>query len=372
MPRIPAWKRPGWLSVAAGRIGPAHDLFSALEWARFFAERFVLLPAATWLPAGAALAVADAVGAADAFLPSGTRTVTRIELSAAGVPAAELGRMVRARLAMPRRDIVWRQRMTRGREHIGDWTVTEHNGDAVHDLVAAKVSFVVASGHFTSSAGDLRHKVLPLDGRSVSGAVPRWRISPFELRRRLDAQVDEGSRVGLMQLGAPGKRLADFRAEMPDAWERGVDWNELPVYRNVQDEVLAELKTPGAACQLLIDAWWDRPTAYRRPFAGMAERGFALGAARIARIAQCPIVPFVAVLGDRPRTVVFEWGDPIPPAAPRDKDSDRKVIDTALAFLEQVIARYPDQYLHPIGSDRRYDHATKTFKPVRTHGQRDA
>jgi hypothetical protein len=296
------------------------------------------------------------IGRADAAIPLETRNYLRRDLAAAtGVRGRALGDLLMDLLAVQRRDLDWRQRFRVGREAIDDWELIEVNGGPVHELIGAKVSFIAAGGHFISAAGDLRHKVLPLSGREVGGAIPAWSWNPFELRRRLDAQCDEGAREGLMQLGTKGRFAPALKAEVPDAWNRRHDWTQPESFHTVQDQILAELAGPGSVSQILIDAYWEKPQAYRRPFAGMAERGFALGAARIARIAQCPVVPFVAVLGPRPRSVIYEWGDPIWPGAVDDKVNDRKVIDAALDFLEDGVARYPTQYLHPIGHDRRWD-----------------
>ena len=53
---------------------------------------------------------------------------------------------------------------------------------------------------------------------------------------------------------------------------------------NLMPAILADLAKPRWVRAIYIDAIWDRPHAHRRPFAGMTERGFALGAARIARL----------------------------------------------------------------------------------------
>lgn len=345
-------------------LGPRpRETLNIVEWLRFLAERFVLIPAATWLPLPVAVAIADAIGALDALLPTETSRSARRELRVAlNVSGKELERELRRKLAMPRHDILWRQRMRRGRERIGDWRLIEANAHPVHQLLAARRSFIIAGGHFVQAPGDVRHKVLPLQGRALGGAVPRWRLSPSELRRRLDAQVDQGSREGLLGIRTRGRNLMEHVAQMPDLWERHLDWAQAQPQRNIQDELLDELSRPGAVCQILIDAYWEKPGAYRRPFAGIQERGFAVGAARIARLAQCPVVPFVIVFGPERRTAVLEWGDPIGPPAIAERNSDRKVIDEALAFLERGVARYPSQYLHPIGSRRHFDSATATWR----------
>ena len=86
---------------------------------------------------------------------------------AASVPASELESSVRQRLAMPRIDIVWRKRFQRGAENIDDWEIIELNPKPVHALLEEGVWFIAAGGHFTSAAGKLRHKVLPMAGQSV-------------------------------------------------------------------------------------------------------------------------------------------------------------------------------------------------------------
>ena len=50
------------------RVGPLRENVNVFEWTRYFAEQFILLPAATYLPVSFAVAVADAIGRADAVL----------------------------------------------------------------------------------------------------------------------------------------------------------------------------------------------------------------------------------------------------------------------------------------------------------------
>ena len=94
----------------------------------------------------------------------------------------------------------------------------------------------------------------------------------------------------------------------------------------------------------------------------MAERGVALGAARISRLAQCPLVPYVIAYGANPRTVIIEWGDPILPPRVDDKESDRLVTDQAIAFIERGVGRYPAQYAHPVGTERHWNTKTETWE----------
>jgi|GEM_PF-6197270 len=180
------------------RVGPLRENVNVLGWTRYFSEMFILLPAATHLPVSFALAVADAIGRADALLPGETARSTRREMHAAtGFRGSELARGVRSKLSMTRRDLVWRQRMKCGREQMDAWTLIETNSGPVHQLIESRTPFIIAGGHFTQAAGDFRYKLQPPKASSVGGAIPAWRLSPFELRRRLDAQVDNGTIEGL-------------------------------------------------------------------------------------------------------------------------------------------------------------------------------
>ena len=307
------------------------DVCAVAEWVRFLAEWLVLVPAARYLPLRAALAVADAIGTVDSMVPTQTRRELQEEMARLGVPEDDVPRLVRARMVMRRRDLAWLERMGRGREYLDDWTVVESNAGPVHDLIRAQRSFIVAGGHFTKAATKLRFKIIPPHGASVTAAKTPFEFSPRKLRQRLMSDVEGRARAGLLR----EHRTRSVEVEHAPGGARS----------NVQDQVLADLAEPGTVTQILVDAYWDRPRAHRRDFGGQINRGFARGAPRIARLAQCPIVPFVAVFGSGERTVQIDWGDPIEPAAPDNAQSDDATVDRALDFLEAGIRRYPAQYV---------------------------
>ena len=130
----------------------------------------------------------------------------------------------------------------------------------------------------------------------------------------------------------------------------------------MQDAALMLLAQPGSWMTILIDPWWEKPNAYRRSFAGLADRGFALGAARIARLAQCPIVLYVPAFRDD-GSVVIEWSDPLEPPPLDDKPSDVRVMDVLIDMLERYVARYPTQYFHPLGFERAWNVETQRWEP---------
>ncbi len=327
-----------------------------LAWFRYLTDRFVVVPIASVFPARIALTVADLVGLVHGLIPGRGSRVARLETTAAtGAVGWAAFRGACRRLAGPRRDLVYLRRMRSRRESLADWTLNESNPDPIHQLVASRQPFVLAGGHFSSAPSYFRHQVLPADAAFVGSELPHWKLSPSDLRRRLSAQLDYGLRSRF--LGEP--ETLDYQIQVPDLWVQGANWSDAPDRTpSVQDAMLARLARPGGIVITLVDAYWEKSTAYRPPFVGIRERGFALGAARIARIAQCPLVPFVAVFGEEPRTVIIDWGCPIPPPEPDDAAADRRVIDQALEFIEKGVARYPDQYDYPIGCDRRWSAVT--------------
>ncbi len=149
----------------------------------------------------------------------------------------------------------------------------------------------------------------------------------------------------------------------PALWDRPDGWRDAPRRTTVQDQVLAWLDEPGTRLRVSPDAIWEKKSAYRRPFAGADDRGFALGTARIARLGQHPILPLVAVIRERSRTITVEWGDPIEPPPREDDCQDRSVMDRILDFLELAVGRYPDSYRLPIGWERVWDDASGRWQP---------
>jgi hypothetical protein len=346
------------------RGAPLRQVVSPLEWFRFLTERFLLVPTAAFLPVGAGLAVAEALGFIEWLSHSRASRSARAEMVAAtGLTGSALTRALRRRLSASKRDLVWAERMRRGRERVSQWRVINVDDGPMRDLVAAGQPIMLCGGHFDAASRALRFTVTPADEMHVSGDIPRWKLSPHQLRRRLEERAHWGKEEGLFGLPNTTADIRSRRAIMADIWGRGTVWSEVTPARSPQDLILAALRTPGHAAMIQSDAIWEKPGAHRRPFAGMSERGFAVGAARLTRLAQCPLVPFVAVTGPDRRSVIIEWGTPIPPPLVDDKAADVRVMDEALDFIERGVGRYPYQYFHPIGTERRWDAPTERWVP---------
>lgn len=319
----------------------------ALEWARYLADRLLIVPAADLLPRGAALRVADLVGATEARIPSRGARLARAEVHAAlGVTGADERRAAARRLAGMRRDLAVNRRLSRGREHPRDWRLVQEGAAPVEAMLAERRPFLVATGHFYYSADlVLPDVIMPrLAGHSLGSAPPDFRLEPGVLRQRFENGIS---------YGLPTKLLGLPHYELPYAGSR----ETIPT-------ILEALARPGGVVRIYIDAMWEKPRAHRRPFAGLAERGFALGTARIARLAQCPVVLGVAVWDDD-SSVRVVWRPPIDPPPIDDEQADVRVIDQLLDDLEALVGRFPLQYLHPLGADRRWDAAALRWDPPR-------
>lgn len=329
------------------RIGTLRELLNVLEWFRYFYELLVLRPAAWYLPLPTSLLLADLAGWIDAVVPTEAARSARREMAvavgASGWSAFVLGAR---RIAVERRSLVYKWRIEAGRERLSDWTILETGGDALRQLVADGTSFIVARGHFIGARSSFFRGVLFPEWVSVRAARGGWRLSPFDLRRRL----------------ARRRRPQANRqtVDVPDRWWHGYDWNRASARTNSQEEMLRALSVPGSVVSIYSDAYWEKAGAYRRPFAGDGDRGFALGTARTARLAQCPVIPCVVALGLQPRTLHVEYGPVILPGAAGDSSADIEVTDRVLAWLERGVGRYPAQYPRS-GIDRTWDASSETW-----------
>lgn len=324
-------------ATAPGPARPGGAIGRPAEWLRYLTERCLIVPAADILPRRAALFLADAAGFVDALVPTATARIARQEATAStGLHGWRALVLSARRLAGPRRDLVALRRFRRGREHPRDRKVVEVHGEIVQRLLAERRSFIIATAHFPHGAELAVPDVLiPASvGWSPNSAIPARRLSPGVLRERLQNHLLYNLELKLA--GQPESPL------LPRVGEG-----------DVLTAMLDRLRQPQGVVRLFVDASWEKPNAHRRPFAGIADRGFAFGVARLARLAQCPIVVNVCTY-DADDRVRVEWGPLLEPPAPNDASMDTVVLDRLLDALERAVGRYPDQYLHPMGFDRAW------------------
>lgn len=331
---------------------------SAIRWVletledivRISALQGLLLPAARFLPRSWGMALADAV--AWVLLTSPRPGIHAIREARSAFSGSFLQSLLLARrwLATPLRDFHVMNRILLDREDASAWTVREENTAVVDEFRSAGTPFMVAVGHVA------REGMVPLYLRTIApgplihvGAPVPAAASLNQLRTRMQykASLDVTNKVY-----GPELQFVYVSPEHPSP--------ALPIAR--------KLRKPGSVVYIHIDAPWAWRGAERgsfeRPFAGMRRRIFSLGAARLARLAKCPIVLCLPRVEGH-QTVVLEWGEPL--TVP-DEASDIPVMNAMLDRLETVVGTHPDQYLLPFGGDRHWNASLRLWqdKPVRS------
>jgi len=121
--------------------------------------------------------------------------------------------------------------------------------------------------------------------------------------------------------------------------------------------LLESLQRPGSTVFLSVDAPWKegKPGGIMMPFAGRKEAHFAMGAARLAKMARVPIINCIAYLDDN-EEIVLEWKPPIRFEEGKDEISEEDLMKNLLSDIEIAVGNRPEQYVLNIGSERRWNH----------------
>ena len=295
----------------------------------------ILAPAADHLPREHALALAKLAGKLDASraLNAGLR---REMQSAFELDPRSAAAVARTQAACRFLDFVVNRRLRGGREDPASWRIEERNPEVIDELRQSGGSFIIAIAHFA------RHPCYALmKGKRIPHRIVL-----------VTAPVHDVVRSSSLSMRWWSAHLA----LMLDVWGSAGDVEFVFVGEQLVAPILvARLKQPGTAVVISVDAPTgpENRSVHRRPFAGHALQDFALGTAKVARLAGCPIVvcnPYLEPDG----TVVLEWVGPITTDT-HDADSDVRVMDSILDELERMIGRRPTQYVVPIGSERRWD-----------------
>ena len=177
------------------------------------------------------------------------------------------------------------------------------------------------------------------DGKGVittTGHFGAWQLMPYLLRSRHDAPP-----VTMAMAEEPNRRVSDF--------EREVRSQFAIVYTTASPFALLQLNNVLRHGEI-VGMQLDRQVGAGHmvvPFFGKAA-SFPIGAALLARVARCPIVPVFAVYpdGDRSRVEVH-YEEPIHVAHTKDRDADlRSALERTVAVYEEWVRRYPLQWFN--------------------------
>lgn len=321
-----------------GVTAPAHEALAQLAEA-FRLPAFGLVDiAARLMPRPVALATANFFGLLLTLSPSGWRTHTRMR-RAFGDAAS--WNTTREYLTCPLRDHAVMARIAVGRENPELREIESRNGSAL--VQQQEQSFILAIGHYA------REAVITV-------------YLPQIIRRRLMAimaPIDRSLRPKALRLRLQLTRMRQAVARVQKGEDAIVDAGAA----GGAGQVLRHLRKPGTVVIISADVPWThapRADRFERPFAGRANQSFAIGAARLSRLSQRPIVTCVPFL-DADGHIELDWGEPIAPPAKEDHDADKRVTSLILDRLEPAVGERPAQYVLPIGHERRWDSAQRRW-----------
>lgn len=294
------------------------------------------------LPRRAAIATVRGLAFIETALSARGRSARAEARTVMGLPRREAFKMAWSWISVPYLDLIDLRRVSQRREDLSRWKIEEINREPTYALLDQRAPLLGVGGHFSLGA------LLPLAERfpeiAPIGALDP--IEPFALRGDvLLRRLMMGMVHGLGDVLMPGRVKKSFVGQS-----------------DVQGDMLASLSQPGGIGFIMIDIDWKRAWAFHRPFCGYGDRGFALGATRIARLAQVPTVMIAAErVGDRHSRAYFS--DPIAPPPADAVETDLPRMSELLDQLETYIGRLRHAYPHPIGWERRWNRETERWEP---------
>lgn len=291
-------------------------------------------PATRVLPMHTARRVPTVLGWAWSVTPKGRRLVRSLVQAFPDGPHDPQA-TARAILGEPYRQYVISRQVLRDDDAVaGVGRVTMRMTDRTRDLMAGDQSFVLAVGHFS---------------REAAFSVTRGGVTPRTLL--------------VVAAPKPVKRPSLNEAAQHEMFEtvkraaiKGHESTVMTRGERTVDDIIGFLRGPGRAVHIHVDAVLPRAStrSLSRPFAGASQRHFATGAARMARLAQVPVLLCEAEPDGRGGTLV-RWSDPIGPPPVDDETADSGITSRLLDEIERDIARRPGQYVQAIGNERHWD-----------------
>ncbi len=223
------------------------------------------------------------------------------------------------------REIINVIRLQDRKERLADWPVVHHNKGDFDELVRAGKPFILVTGHFALVAAYSSLHTFPVSLITIPHGIPGELSAIHQMI--VDEPTSVGARVRFVYVG---------EASTP--------------------ALLAhQLTTPNTLLLLSIDARNNlNLIPHRRPFAGYANYPCPMHAARLARLAQCPVV-FYCATWDRSGRVRLQWSNRFDPPPRHDQDAETALTNALFDELEAAIGRHPAQYTWTTGFDRHWD-----------------
>jgi lauroyl/myristoyl acyltransferase len=307
----------------------------------------VFRPAAYVLPRALIRPLASACALVLLLFQSAGRRMTQDWAAAFGL--SWLAALRQAQCAYGKRfnEFVTQQKAILGRFDAHALPIRIVASDEARDIIAGKGSFVLAQAHF----------------ERADAATAVIEPSVFDYRA-----------MYVVALKLPDGLLT------PHLWRVRVQLRQaLNATMKVRPTTLEFVYTGGAFAGLIkklakervivsmnVDAHWPRgrPSSLSRPFAGTLNRTFSTGAAKLARLGQCPILLALPVLDREGREIQLRLLGPFRAALPEAENADTDVSQQMLDVIEREIGQRPCDYMLEIGGERRWNAQSQSWLPL--------
>jgi lauroyl/myristoyl acyltransferase len=317
----------------------AQQILLGLEEASRYAAYRVLLPHVTdWGNRAFAIQTAKVLGFILATSPISGRLSFNLFRKAFGLGAKEAFAKSWGWFSGPYRDFVILRRALESREDPNGWPVKEVNREFVDQLRDSGDSYIVTTGHFCRVACFAAYFRRVTPNRILLASAPRPAREGSTFQKRMSIQF--------------GQMMDSLRICRKDEIEIIEVGGKATLFRSI----LESLQRPGTTVFLSVDAPWkeDKTGGITMPFAGRKEAHFAMGAARLAKLAKVPVINCIAYLDDN-EEIVLEWKPPIRFEEGKDEFSEEDLMRNLLHEIEIAVGNRPEQYVLNIGSERRWN-----------------
>lgn len=221
-----------------------------------------------------------------------------------------------------------------GRIRPTDFDVHLNASPVVRSLIESRQSIVIATAHF--------------------GREPSF----FTIADPLFADRDVHTVSAIPPDRVVNAQTKRIRAQLLLAGEALRTWSDGRIHVHYHGgafmALLKALRSPGAIAWLNVDTHWKGGrSSFSRSFAGMSHWTFSTGAARLARLAACPVVLALPRMNGR-RGVELQIVGPYQSSAPAGEEWDKDITNQMLDDIEREIGRRPLDYALDLGRDRRW------------------
>jgi len=238
----------------------------------------------------------------------------------------------------------WQHRVIAGTDRPDNYHIHVDASERVMQIIGGTGSIVIASGHFIRGPETFALTLPKVTNRPFYVIVADPPSAPRDFHEwRVQLQLSVTIRA--------------MQAWAPPGWVNAV-------YRGKAFlRVLQEIKSKDSVLFINVDAHWPkgRGETVTIPFAGFSSRTFATGAARAARMANCPLLLMIPV-PIKGREAVLQILGPYRSDLQDELERDADVTRQLLTDIERAIGERPEEYVMDIGHERIWNRTSRVWE----------